>query len=68
MPFVTVKIWQNRDEFEQSYGDNAEFVQGYVAQDLWEARFFNGRPNLGLGVLHEYIHLVTLAIKPEYQQ
>ena len=66
MPVVTVRIWQDRDEFEQSYGDDAKFVQGYVAQDLWEARFFNGRPEIGLGVVHEYTHLVTLALNPTF--
>jgi len=66
MPAVTVRIWQDRDEFEQSYGDDAKFVQGYVAQDLWEARFFNGRPEIGLGVVHEYTHLVTLALNPTF--
>jgi hypothetical protein len=66
MPAVTVRIWQNRDEFEQSYGDDAKFVQGYIVQDLWEARFFNGRPEIGLGVVHEYTHLVTLALNPAF--
>lgn len=66
MPAVTVKIWQDRDEFEQSYGNDAKFVQGYVAQDLWEAHFFNGRPEIGLGVVHEYTHLVTLALNPTF--
>lgn len=66
MPAVTVRVWQDRDEFEQSYGDDAEFVQGYVSQDKWEARFFNGRPDIGLGVVHEYTHLVTLAINPTF--
>lgn len=66
MPPVTVKIWQDRDDFERSYGDDAEFVQGYVVQDLWEARFFNERPELGLGVVHEYTHLVTLALNPSF--
>lgn len=66
MPAVTVKIWQDRDAFEKSFGDNAEYVQGYVNQDLWEARFFNGRPELGLGVVHEYTHLVTIALNPTF--
>jgi len=66
MPVVTVRVWQDRDEFEQAYGDDAKFVQGYVAQDLWEARFFNGRPEIGLGVVHEYTHLVTLALNPTF--
>ncbi len=66
MPYVTVKIWQNRDAFELEYGDNAEYVQGYVVQSSWEARFFNGLPELGLGVVHEYTHLVTLALNPSF--
>ncbi|WNC67486.1 hypothetical protein RI845_13280 [Thalassotalea nanhaiensis] len=66
MPPVSIKIWQDRNEFEQSYGDDAKYVQGYVVQDLWEARFFNGRPELGLGVVHEYTHLVTLAVNPTF--
>ena len=66
MPTVTIKVWQDRDEFEQSFGEDAQFVQGYVVQDLWEARFFNGRPEIGLGVVHEYTHLVTLALNPTF--
>jgi len=66
MPAVTVKIWQDRNEFELEYGDDAEYVQGYVVQSAWEARFFNGRPELGLGVVHEYTHLVTLALNPSF--
>ncbi|WP_371372925.1 hypothetical protein [Thalassotalea aquiviva] len=66
MPAVTVKIWQDRNEFEREYGDGAKYVQGYVVQSTWEARFFNGRPELGLGVVHEYTHLVTLALNPSF--
>lgn len=66
MPDVTVKVWQDRNEFELEYGDNAQYVQGYVVQSDWEARFFNGRPELGLGVVHEYTHLVTLALNPSF--
>ena len=66
MPNVTVKIWQDRDEFEASYGENASHVQGYVVQDNWEIRFFNGRPNLGFSVLHEYLHLISLKINPTF--
>ena len=66
MPAVTVKIWQDRNKFELEYGDDAEYVQGYVVQSAWEARFFNGRPELGLGVVHEYTHLVTLALNPSF--
>ncbi|MFT5452307.1 MAG: hypothetical protein ACI9N9_001798 [Enterobacterales bacterium] len=66
MPNVTVKVWQERDEFELEYGDDAEYVQGYVVQSLWEARFFNGRPDIGLGVVHEYTHLVTLAVNQDF--
>ncbi|MGQ8364557.1 hypothetical protein [Glaciecola sp. 1036] len=66
MPQVTIKIWQDRHSFEASYGDNAQFVQGYVVPKDWEARFFNGRPDIGLGVVHEYTHLVTLAINSQF--
>lgn len=66
MPPVTVKIWQNRTDFEAAYGEDAEYVQGYVVQDLWEVRFFNGLPDLGFGVLHEFTHLVTLAVNPTF--
>ena len=66
MPLVTIKIWSDRKSFEESYGENAEYVHGYVVQDLWEARFFNGRPQLGYGVLHEYVHLVHLALNPSF--
>ncbi|MDP5138723.1 hypothetical protein ORJ04_22510 [Rheinheimera baltica] len=66
MPDVTVKVWQDRNQFEVKYGDDAEYVQGYVVQSAWEARFFNGRPDLGLGVVHEYTHLVTLALNPSF--
>lgn len=66
MPAATVKIWQDRGEFEASYGDDAQYVQGYVVPELWEARFFNGRPDIGLGVVHEYTHLVTLALNPSF--
>ena len=66
MPAVTVKVWQDRNEFELEYGDDAEYVQGYVVQSAWQARFFNGRPELGLGVVHEYTHLVTLALNPSF--
>lgn len=66
MPAVTVKIWQDRNKFELEFGDDAEYVQGYVVQSAWEARFFNGRPELGLGVVHEYTHLVTLALNPSF--
>jgi len=66
MPTVTVKVWQDRDEFELEYGDDAEYVQGYVVQSSWEARFFNFRPEIGLGVVHEYTHLVTLALNPSF--
>lgn len=64
MPPVTIKIWQDRKEFEHAYGENAEWVQGYVKD--WEIRFFNGRPKLGLGVVHEYTHLVTIALNPSF--
>jgi hypothetical protein len=30
MPAVTVKVWQDRNEFELEYGDDAKYVQGYV--------------------------------------
>ncbi|MGB0937059.1 MAG: hypothetical protein ACPGTQ_06355 [Colwellia sp.] len=66
MPDVTVRIWQDRKAFELEFGDDAQYVQGYVVQSDWEARFFNGRPNLGLGVVHEYTHLVTLALNPSF--
>lgn len=66
MPDVTIKVWQERDKFELSYGEDAAYVQGYVVQDLWEARFFNGRPEIGLGVVHEYTHLVTLALNQTF--
>lgn len=66
MPDVTVKVWQDRNQFETEYGDDAEYVQGYVVQSAWEARFFNGQPDLGLGVVHEYSHLVTLALNPSF--
>lgn len=66
MPSVTVKIWQNRKDFEATYGEDAKYVQGYVVHDLWEIRFFNGLPDLGFGVLHEFTHLVTLALNPTF--
>lgn len=66
MPPVTVKIWQDRQAFEAAFGDNAQYVQGYVIQEDWEVRFFNGMPNLGYGVLHEYMHLVSLHINPKF--
>ena len=66
MPPVTVKVWQNREDFEAAYGEDAKYVQGYVVHDSWEVRFFNGLPGLGFGVLHEYTHLVTLALNPTF--
>ena len=66
MPPVTVKIWQDRKDFEAAYGEDAKYVQGYVVQDSWEVRFFNGLPGLGFGVLHEFTHLVTLALNPTF--
>ncbi len=61
---ITVKIWQDRRAFELAYGEDAEHTQGYVDIDNWEVRFFNGRPSLGLSTVHEFTHLVTVALNP----
>lgn len=66
MPPVRIKVWQNRKDFEATYGEGAKYVQGYVVHDLWEVRIFNGLPGLGFGVLHEFTHLVTLALNPTF--
>ena len=46
MPTVTVKVWQERGQFELEYGDDAEYVQGYVVKSLREAIaiYESGRP------------------------
>ncbi|NMP16328.1 hypothetical protein [Thalassotalea sp. Y01] len=66
LPPVTIKIWQDRSDFEDAYGTDAQYVQGYVVASDWEIRFFNGRPKLGLGVVHEFTHLVTLAVNSDF--
>ena len=64
LPTITVKIWQDRPAFETAYGEDAEYAQGYVDIENWEVRIFNGRPTLGLSTVHEFTHLVTVALNP----
>ncbi len=64
LPMITVKVWQDRKAFEASFGENSKNVQGYVDTQNWEVRLFNGRPTLGLTAVHEFTHLVTVALNP----
>ena len=67
MPKVTVNVWNDRDAFEEAYGENAQFVRGYIDPETWSIHIYNtGR--LGLGTVHEFTHLVSLARNPNIVQ
>ena len=68
LPRVTVKVWGDRDSFEQAFltheHGNARFVAGYVDAENWEVRVFNFDRPIGLTAVHEFAHLVSIAVNP----
>ncbi len=65
MPRVSIVVWQDPDAFEEEYGENAENVAGFLDPEDWEAHMLNVNRTLGLGTVHEFTHLVSLARNPE---
>ena len=70
MPPVVVKVWQDREEFEEAFLDGAApdetagNTQGYADIENREVRVFNYGGGAGLTAVHEFTHLVSLQIKP----
>jgi hypothetical protein len=64
LPEVSVVVWQNRDEFEAAYGDNASNVRGFIDATAWEVHIFNTRRSPAYSALHEMVHLASLALNP----
>lgn len=62
IPKVTVVVWQDRNEFTEEFGEDATNVRGFINSDNWEVHLINLRTPLGLGALHEYVHLISLAV------
>ena len=70
LPSVTIKVYGDREVFEEAYGENAQMVGGFISAEDWEVHIYNWSGNaamertLGGMAVHEYTHLVSLAVNP----
>lgn len=62
MPKVSVVVWQDREDFAEEFGEDATNVRGFINSDNWEVHLIDLRAPLGFGALHEYVHLISLAV------
>ncbi len=64
MPRVKVILWMDGNEFAEEFGGNAINVRGFINSDKWEVHLFDTGSPLGFSALHEYVHLISLAVNP----
>ncbi len=74
MSNVTVKIWSNEQSYlseqEKAIGAKYPGSTGYVVRQYYpknnEIRLLNNSQNLAQTALHEFVHLVTLEVNPQF--
>lgn len=62
MPIVKVFVWEDRDDFAYEFGEDARNVRGFIDSNEWEVHLINLGAPLGYSALHEYVHLISLAV------
>ncbi|MBE8575839.1 MULTISPECIES: hypothetical protein [Vibrio] len=70
MPPVTVRVWRNQkaylDEQERSIGYRYAFSTGYIEPKSNEIRLLYFGGEIHKTALHEFVHLLTLQVNPNF--
>ncbi|TCV30916.1 hypothetical protein [Vibrio crassostreae] len=70
IPVITVRVWQSQkaylDEQERSIGQRYAFSTGYIEPKSNEIRLLYFGGEIQRTVLHEFVHLLTLQINPNF--
>ncbi|CAK1887180.1 Peptidase MA-like domain-containing protein [Vibrio crassostreae] len=70
IPIITVRVWQSQkaylDEQERSIGQRYAFSTGYIEPKSNEIRLLYFGGEIQRTVLHEFVHLLTLQINPNF--
>ncbi|MFM2606935.1 hypothetical protein AAFX30_04820 [Vibrio chagasii] len=70
IPNITVRVWQSQkaylDEQERSIGQRYAFSTGYIEPKSNEIRLFYFGGEIQRTALHEFVHLLTLQINPNF--
>lgn len=70
IPVITVRVWQSQkaylDEQERSIGQRYAFSTGYIEPKSNEIRLLYFGGEIQRTALHEFVHLLTLQINPNF--
>ncbi|CAH6863990.1 hypothetical protein VCHA38P217_20528 [Vibrio chagasii] len=70
IPSITVRVWQSQkaylDEQERSIGQRYAFSTGYIEPKSNEIRLLYFGGEIQRTALHEFVHLLTLQINPNF--
>ena len=70
IPVITVRVWQSQkaylDEQERSIGQRYAFSTGYIEPKSNEIRLLYFGGGIQRTALHEFVHLLTLQINPNF--
>lgn len=70
IPTVTVRVWQDQkdylDEQERSIGYRYAFSTGYIEPKSHEIRLLHFGGEIQKTALHEFVHLLTLQVNPNF--
>ena len=70
IPVITVRVWQSQkgylDEQERSIGQRYAFSTGYIEPKSNEIRLLYFGGEIHKTALHEFVHLLTLQVNPNF--